>query len=160
MILICTSFYLCSTNSYFCLSKGLSNAFSWSMSKWNVSERMYWCILVMISQPSLRYVLFRFIKICTVRARNTRTKHNVCLQQDRITLEWIWFYHITPKVNWKWGRGGYNRKQHISALRFNAYSMSIFAKKSGKGEWFYPPPAGFDACVLYQEMAAISKFAT
>ena len=106
LILMCTSFYLCSTNSYFCLSKGLSNAFSWSMSKWNVSERMYWCILVMISQPSLRYVLFRFIKICTVRARNTRTKHNVCLQQDRITLEWIWFYHITSKVNWKWGRGG------------------------------------------------------
>ena len=106
MILICTSFYLCSTNSYFCLSKGLSNAFSWSMSKWYVSERMYWCILVMISQPSLRYVLFRFIKICTVRTRNTRTKHNVCLQQDRITLEWIWFYHITSKVNWKWGRGG------------------------------------------------------
>lgn len=58
------------------------------------------------------------------------------------------------------GKGWLNQKQQISAPRFNAYSMSIFAKESGKGEWFYPPPAGFDACVLYQEMAAISKFAT
>lgn len=80
------NFYLCSTHTNLCLSKSLSDAFPWSVSKGNIRKRVYRCIIVPFTQPPLRYKLFRCFKIFTVQASNAWAKHKVCLQQKYFIL--------------------------------------------------------------------------